>query len=118
MCDALLWLQVAQARDALSAGAKKPEGAAAPVAPAAAAREKKPKKGKEREEEEEQLKFTLKTPKGTKDYDPKQMTIREACIAIIKEAFKRHGAVTIDTPVFELRETLMGVSRSRSLLRA
>lgn len=36
------------------------------------------------------------------------MTIREACVGIIKEAFKRHGAVTIDTPVFELRETLMG----------
>ena len=27
---------------------------------------------------------------------------------IITSVFKRHGAVSIDTPVFELRETLMG----------
>lgn len=27
---------------------------------------------------------------------------------IITSVFKRHGAVAIDTPVFELRETLMG----------
>ena len=26
----------------------------------------------------------------------------------ITSVFKRHGAVSIDTPVFELRETLMG----------
>jgi hypothetical protein len=36
------------------------------------------------------------------------MAIREAAFNKITSVFKRHGAVAIDTPVFELRETLMG----------
>lgn len=36
------------------------------------------------------------------------MEIREKCFGIIRGVFKRHGAVEIDTPVFELRETLLG----------
>lgn len=32
----------------------------------------------------------------------------QAAFNIITAVFKRHGAVAIDTPVFELRETLMG----------
>uniref|UniRef100_F6ZY44 histidine--tRNA ligase n=1 Tax=Ciona intestinalis TaxID=7719 RepID=F6ZY44_CIOIN len=51
-------------------------------------------------------KFTLKTPKGTRDYDPKQMAIRETVFDTVVRCFKRHGASTIDTPVFELKETL------------
>lgn len=39
---------------------------------------------------------------------PEQMAIREAAFASIVAVFKRHGAVSIDTPVFELRETLTG----------
>jgi histidyl-tRNA synthetase len=39
---------------------------------------------------------------------PDQMALREAAFATITSVFKRHGAVAIDTPVFELRETLMG----------
>uniref|UniRef100_A0A914YK87 Aminoacyl-transfer RNA synthetases class-II family profile domain-containing protein n=1 Tax=Panagrolaimus superbus TaxID=310955 RepID=A0A914YK87_9BILA len=50
----------------------------------------------------------LKTPKGTRDYHPKQMVIREKVLGIITDTFKRHGAQTIDTPVFELRDVLMG----------
>ncbi|XP_003219937.1 histidine--tRNA ligase, cytoplasmic [Anolis carolinensis] len=53
-------------------------------------------------------KFVLKTPKGTRDYSPKQMAIRERVFSIIINCFKRHGAETIDTPVFELKETLTG----------
>ncbi|KAM4747340.1 histidine--tRNA ligase, cytoplasmic [Rhinophrynus dorsalis] len=53
-------------------------------------------------------KFVLKTPKGTRDYNPKQMAIREKVFNIIINCFKRHGAETIDTPVFELKETLTG----------
>ncbi|XP_064607651.1 histidine--tRNA ligase-like isoform X2 [Liolophura sinensis] len=53
-------------------------------------------------------KFTLKTPKGTRDYSPQQMAIREGVFKTIVECFKRHGAETIDTPVFELKETLTG----------
>ncbi|XP_033830020.1 histidine--tRNA ligase isoform X1 [Periophthalmus magnuspinnatus] len=52
--------------------------------------------------------FVLKTPKGTRDYNPKQMAIREKVFSTIIHCFKRHGAETIDTPVFELKETLTG----------
>lgn len=45
---------------------------------------------------------------GTRDFGPKQMAVRENVIKTITEIFKRHGAETIDTPVFELREVLMG----------
>ncbi|XP_026326967.1 histidine--tRNA ligase, cytoplasmic isoform X3 [Hyposmocoma kahamanoa] len=53
-------------------------------------------------------KFTLKTPKGTKDYNPQQMTIRNNVLQKITEVFKKHGAECIDTPVFELKEVLTG----------
>eukprot|EP00252_Welwitschia_mirabilis_P026656 TRINITY_DN8803_c0_g1_i2.p1 TRINITY_DN8803_c0_g1~~TRINITY_DN8803_c0_g1_i2.p1 ORF type:complete len:988 (-),score=194.47 TRINITY_DN8803_c0_g1_i2:301-3126(-) len=49
-----------------------------------------------------------KIPKGTRDFKPEQMAIRERAFSIIVGVFKRHGAVALDTPVFELRETLMG----------
>ncbi|XP_023273605.1 histidine--tRNA ligase, cytoplasmic isoform X2 [Seriola lalandi dorsalis] len=52
--------------------------------------------------------FVLKTAKGTRDYNPKQMAIREKVFNTIIRCFKRHGAETIDTPVFELKETLTG----------
>lgn len=49
-----------------------------------------------------------KLPKGTKDYLPTDMAVRKRALASIEAVFERHGAVTIDTPVFELRETLAG----------
>eukprot|EP01025_Chloroclados_australasicus_P057505 TRINITY_DN716_c0_g2_i6.p1 TRINITY_DN716_c0_g2~~TRINITY_DN716_c0_g2_i6.p1 ORF type:complete len:658 (-),score=94.26 TRINITY_DN716_c0_g2_i6:55-2028(-) len=49
-----------------------------------------------------------KLPKGTRDFLPKQMSIREEAFATIQNIFRRHGAVNIDTPVFELKETLTG----------
>lgn len=53
-------------------------------------------------------KFTLKTPKGTRDYTPQQMSIRNGVLQKIIDVFKRHGAECIDTPVFELKEVLTG----------
>lgn len=53
-------------------------------------------------------KFVLKNPKGTKDYGPKQMAIRQNVFRTIINTFQKHGAVEIDTPVFELKETLTG----------
>ncbi|KAL1116054.1 hypothetical protein AAG570_005549 [Ranatra chinensis] len=53
-------------------------------------------------------KFTLKTPKGTRDYGPQQMALRNSVLDKIVSVFKRHGAETIDTPVFELKEVLTG----------
>lgn len=62
----------------------------------------KAKKGKKAAE------FLLKTPKGTKDWADKDMVLREAIFSLLSSLFKRHGGVTIDTPVFELREILTG----------
>ncbi|KIH60563.1 WHEP-TRS domain protein [Ancylostoma duodenale] len=56
----------------------------------------------------DQGKFVLKTAKGTRDYGPKSMAVRESVLKIVTDSFKRHGAETIDTPVFELRDVLMG----------
>ncbi|WPH02441.1 histidyl-tRNA synthetase [Acrodontium crateriforme] len=52
--------------------------------------------------------FQLKVPKGTKDWEGKDMVIRDKIFTTITDVFKRHGAVTIDTPVFELKEILSG----------
>ncbi|TVU12068.1 hypothetical protein EJB05_45693 [Eragrostis curvula] len=49
-----------------------------------------------------------KIPKGTRDFGKEQMAIRERAFSIISSVFKMHGATALDTPVFELRETLMG----------
>ncbi|EGG03722.1 uncharacterized protein MELLADRAFT_37940 [Melampsora larici-populina 98AG31] len=53
-------------------------------------------------------KFQLKVPKGTKDHHPKDMILREKIFQTITKVFKLHGAITIDTPVFELKEILSG----------
>ena len=39
---------------------------------------------------------------------PRKMAIREKAFGIIRGIFKKHGASEIDTPVFELKETLTG----------
>ena len=49
-----------------------------------------------------------KIAKGTRDYASEQMEVRERAFNTIRAVFKRHGAVELDTPVFELRETLLG----------
>lgn len=36
------------------------------------------------------------------------MTIRKNAFSVIVEVFERHGATTLDTQVFELREALIG----------
>lgn len=53
-------------------------------------------------------KFELKVPKGTKDWEGTDMVIRDKIFSAITGVFKRHGGVTIDTPVFERREILAG----------
>ena len=49
-----------------------------------------------------------KVAKGVKDTEPIQMCIKNKAFNFIKDTFRKHGAVEIDTPVFELKETLMG----------
>ncbi|GJQ12042.1 hypothetical protein GpartN1_g3833.t1 [Galdieria partita] len=61
-------------------------------------------------EELSNMKRTVKAkvPKGARDFLPEQMAIREKAFRIVSKVFDRHGAVAIDTPVFELKETLTG----------
>ncbi|KAK3906664.1 hypothetical protein C8A05DRAFT_29413 [Staphylotrichum tortipilum] len=53
-------------------------------------------------------KFEIKTPKGTRDWSGADMVLRERIFRTIADVFKRHGGITIDTPVFELKEILAG----------
>ena len=59
-------------------------------------------------EKESKKKETVKVVKGARDFLPTQMVIRGKAFDLITGVFKKHGAVEIDTPVFELKETLMG----------
>lgn len=54
------------------------------------------------------LQLILKTAKGTKDWADKDMVIRQHIFETLTKIFKKHGAITIDTPVFELKEILQG----------
>ena len=67
------------------------------VQPAEAEKPKKAKKGG---------KISLKNPKGTRDYGPSEMAVREDIFNKIISVFKKHGAETIDTPIFELKDIL------------
>ncbi|CAF0830665.1 unnamed protein product [Adineta ricciae] len=55
---------------------------------------------------DEDAKTILKIPRGTRDYHPQQMKIREDVFRNIIDSFKQHGATTIDTPVMELTTLL------------
>lgn len=56
----------------------------------------------------EKVSFNLKTPKGTKDWAGSDVLLRDRIFSTISDVFKRHGATSLDTPVFELREILAG----------
>ncbi|TYZ69416.1 hypothetical protein PybrP1_008275 [[Pythium] brassicae (nom. inval.)] len=49
-----------------------------------------------------------KIAKGAQDLLPHQMQLREKIFNKIRMVFKRHAGVEIETPVFELKETLTG----------
>jgi histidyl-tRNA synthetase len=53
-------------------------------------------------------KLQLKTPKGTKDHGPAATLLRQGIFDSLSAIFKKHGGMTIDTPVFELRDILAG----------
>eukprot|EP01068_Selenidium_serpulae_P005791 Selendium_serpulae@DN4182_c0_g1_i2.p1 len=55
-----------------------------------------------------QAKRLPKTAKGTQDFEPKRTLLRKEIIQTVSNVFEKYGAVEIDTPVFELRETLAG----------
>ena len=47
-----------------------------------------------------------KIAKGAQDFSPKQMHLRETIFNRVRSVFKSHGGVQIETPVFELKDTL------------
>eukprot|EP01084_Bolivina_argentea_P180979 312625_1 len=49
----------------------------------------------------------IKCPKGTRDYGPGDMIIREQMMKTIKNNFNKFGGEFMETPVFELRDVLM-----------
>ncbi|PNJ59328.1 HARS2 isoform 10, partial [Pongo abelii] len=55
---------------------------------------------------QEKPNFIIKTPKGTRDLSPQHMVVREKILDLVISCFKRHGAKGMDTPAFELKETL------------
>jgi hypothetical protein len=61
-------------------------------------------KGKQRDTQ----KYEPKTPLGMVDISPEKMQAREYVFTLIKNVFKKHGAVELETPVCELKETLTG----------
>ena len=54
------------------------------------------------------LSFQLKTPKGTKDWAGPDVLLRDRIFNAITTVFRAHGAVALDTPVFELKDVLSG----------
>jgi hypothetical protein len=60
--------------------------------------------------------YVIKIFQGTRDYNPHQMAIREKVFNTIIGCFKRHGAETIDTPVFELRVSMLRLCSMNGLL--
>ncbi|EQB62178.1 histidine-trna ligase [Vairimorpha apis BRL 01] len=49
----------------------------------------------------------LRTPKGTNDYSPEESTLYTNVLDKIKSIFTLHGAVPLETPVFELKSILL-----------
>ena len=59
-------------------------------------------------ESKNQEKRRPQVAKGVRDTTPAQSRIKNVAFNLIRNIFNKHGAVEIDTPVFELKETLLG----------
>lgn len=59
-------------------------------------------------EKKEKLSFQLKTPKGTRDWSGPDVLLRDTIFNTITSVFRAHGAIQLDTPVFELKDVLAG----------
>lgn len=58
----------------------------------------------------------VKVPKGTFDVTPPLALRREWAVNKIRSVFKLHGGQEIDTPVFELRSTLIETQEDKEKL--
>jgi histidyl-tRNA synthetase len=61
-----------------------------------------------KDKEGKKLGFVVKTPKGTKDWAGPDVLLRDRIFNTITTVFRAHGAVCLDTPVFELKDVLSG----------
>ena len=61
-----------------------------------------------KKDDKQKLGFVLKTAKGTKDWAGADVLLRDKIFSTITNVFRAHGAVALDTPVFELRDVLSG----------
>ena len=59
-------------------------------------------------EKPSKISFQLKTPKGTRDWAGPDVLLRDRIFSTISTIFRAHGAVALDTPVFELKDVLSG----------
>ena len=59
-------------------------------------------------EKKEKLSFQLKIPKGTRDWSGPDVLLRDRIFNTITTVFRAHGAIQLDTPVFELKDVLSG----------
>lgn len=57
--------------------------------------------------EEEYMPGYLQILKGARSYSPRQMVLAKKIFETMETFFKLHGAETIDTPLFELKETFV-----------
>lgn len=58
--------------------------------------------------QQEASSMVIAIPRGTKDYLPEEMYIKNKLMEDIVAVFKKHGAVSIDTPTYERRDVLLG----------
>lgn len=49
----------------------------------------------------------LKTPKGTRDWTSSDLILRDHVFQTASDVLKRHGGISLDTPVFELKAILV-----------
>jgi histidyl-tRNA synthetase len=54
------------------------------------------------------VKPNLRVAKGMRDFGPSEMAVRHKVLETITSVFKSHGAVTISTPIMELKSLLTG----------
>ena len=47
-------------------------------------------------------------PKGMRDFSPADMKVRSKVINMVEQCFRKYSAQPLDTPVLELKDTLMG----------
>jgi len=65
---------------------------------------------------EQDVSRAIDIPRGTRDFNPQQMVVRKQCMKQVEDIFVKHGAVTIDTPTFELQSVLFGKYGSQQKL--